>query len=113
VTAGDRLGENTGVLRDTQERRGLPLALEMHAHEVQTRDDRARSVSLDGEALLVERLRAPDPAGVVRPESGREDHRAEPIQCELIALLRDERLRRRDLWCLDAPLDTRPFDHGP
>jgi hypothetical protein len=76
------LGEYDGILCDPEKARRLAFALKVQPHEVQARHDRARSVALDRVTELVESTRCVEPARVVRPVSGREDHRAETPNVE-------------------------------
>src|SRR4029453_5153162 len=69
----------------------------MHAHEVQPRHYRARTVLLPGEAHLVERIREPDPTRVVGPETRWEDDSPETRELQSVGRLRFERRRRRHL----------------
>src|SRR2546423_2456224 len=72
----------------------------MDAHEMQSGDNRARAVLLDRETAVVERLRKSYPAGVIRPETGREDYGADVRKRQDLRRVGLERPRRRHLGSL-------------
>ena len=87
---GDRACDDRSVFADSSEDRGLALAEEVHADEVQTVRYAAGTIFVNREAELIERVRDANPGFIVRSKPSCKNDRCEALQVERLAHVRFE-----------------------